>query len=88
MSAHGEAIGRAGASRRAKDIGFQALLLFCIGLSVLLLGVLLVDIVIDGAGGLTWDFINNFTSIDAGTDARGLVAGSGPRNATAIRRLR
>jgi phosphate transport system permease protein len=66
VSAHGEAIGRAGASRRAKDIGFQALLLFCIGLSVVLLGVLLVDIVIDGAGGLTWDFINNFTSIDAG----------------------
>jgi phosphate transport system permease protein len=72
VSAHGEAIGRAGAGRRAKDIGFQALLLFCIGLSVLLLGVLLVDIVIDGAGGLTWDFINNFTSIDA--DKAGIQA--------------
>jgi phosphate transport system permease protein len=72
VSAHGEAIGRRTGSRRAKDIGFQVLLLFCIGLSVLLLGVLLVDIVIDGAGGLTWDFINNFTSIDA--DKAGIQA--------------
>jgi phosphate transport system permease protein len=72
VSAHGEAIGRPTGGRRAKDIGFQVLLLFCIGLSVLLLGVLLVDIVIDGAGGLTWDFINNFTSIDA--DKAGIQA--------------
>jgi phosphate transport system permease protein len=72
VSAHGEAIGRASGSRRAKDIGFQALLLFCIGLSVLLLGVLLVDIVVDGAGGLTWDFVGNFTSIDA--DKAGIQA--------------
>jgi phosphate transport system permease protein len=72
VSAHGEAIGRASGSRRAKDIGFQVMLLFCIGLSVLLLGVLLVDIVIDGVGGLTWDFINNFTSIDA--DKAGIQA--------------
>jgi phosphate transport system permease protein len=72
VSAHGEAIGRASGSRRAKDIGFQALLLVCIGLSVLLLGVLLVDIVVDGAGGLTWDFVGNFTSIDA--DKAGIQA--------------
>jgi phosphate transport system permease protein len=72
VSAYGKAIGRASGSRRTKDIGFQVMLLFCIGLSVLLLGVLLVDIVIDGAGGLTWDFINNFTSIDA--DKAGIQA--------------
>jgi phosphate transport system permease protein len=65
VSAHGETIGRPSGSRRAKDISFQVGLLFCIGLSVLLLGVLLVDIVLDGAGGLTWDFINSFTSITA-----------------------
>jgi phosphate transport system permease protein len=65
VNAQTETIGRPSGSRRAKDIGFQAGLLFCIALSVLLLGVLLVDIVIDGAGGLTWDFINSFTSITA-----------------------
>jgi phosphate transport system permease protein len=72
VSAHGEAIGRPSGSRRVKDIGFQVGLLACIGLSVLLLGVLLVDIVADGVGGLTWDFINNFTSIDA--DKAGIQA--------------
>jgi phosphate transport system permease protein len=72
VSAHGETIGRPSGSRRAKDVGFQVLLLLCIGLSVLLLGVLLLDIVADGAGGLTPDFINNFTSIDA--DQAGIQA--------------
>jgi phosphate transport system permease protein len=61
----GRPIGRRTGARRAKDAAFQAGLLVCIGVSVLLLGALLVDIVADGAGNLTWDFITSFGSISA-----------------------
>ena len=72
MSAHTEVIGRPSAKNRTKDRGFRFALLFCVGLSVLLLGVLLVDIVADGAGRLDWDFITSFTSISA--DQAGIQA--------------
>jgi phosphate transport system permease protein len=72
MSAHTEAIGRPSAKSKTKDRGFRFALLFCVGLSVLLLGVLLVDIVADGAGRLDWDFITSFTSISA--DQAGIQA--------------
>jgi phosphate transport system permease protein len=65
VSAHGKAIETAPASRRAKDVIFRLALMACLGLSILLLGVLLYDIVKDGAGTLNWDFINSFTSISA-----------------------
>jgi phosphate transport system permease protein len=65
MSAHSEAIGRPTGSRRAKDLAFRLALLSCLGLAILLLGVLLVDVAVDGAGSLTIDFINNFSSINA-----------------------
>jgi phosphate transport system permease protein len=65
MSAHGQAIGRASAGRRAKDLAFRLALLSCLALAVGLLAVLLVDVAIDGAGTLDWDFITSFTSIDA-----------------------
>ena len=71
-NATGEPIQGADARRRAKDIGFRLLLLSCLGLSILLLGVLLGDAIADGAGHLTPDFINNFTSIDA--DKAGIQA--------------
>ena len=63
--AQAQPIGRPSGSRRAKDIGFHIALLVCVGLSILLLGVLLVDIVADGRESLSWDFITSFTSIDA-----------------------
>jgi phosphate transport system permease protein len=72
MSAHGEAIGRATAGRRAKDLVFRLALLSCLALAVGLLAVLLIDVVIDGAGALDWSFINSFTSIDA--DKAGIQA--------------
>jgi phosphate transport system permease protein len=72
MSAHQEAIGRPSASQRAKDLGFRVVLLACVATAVGLLGVLLVDVFIDGAGTLSWDFINNFTSISA--DKAGIQA--------------
>jgi phosphate transport system permease protein len=65
MSAHQEAIGRASGSRRIKDAAFRMGLVACLALAVGLLAVLLVDVAIDGVGTLSWDFVNNFTSIDA-----------------------
>ena len=57
----------------AKDLAFRLALLACLAIAIGLLAVLLVDIALDGAGTLTWDFINNFTSITA--DTAGIQAG-------------
>jgi phosphate transport system permease protein len=73
MSAHGEvvaappseAIGRPAASHRAKDAAFKLAMLVCLGLAILLLGVLLWDVAADGAERLSLDFITSFASIDA-----------------------
>jgi phosphate transport system permease protein len=73
MSAHQDAIGRPSASQRAKDLSFRLALLACLALAIGLLVVLLVDVALDGAGTLSWDFINNFTSISA--DKAGIQAG-------------
>ncbi len=73
MSAHQDAIGRPSGKQRAKDQGFRLALLACLALAIGLLVVLLVDVALDGAGTLTWDFINNFTSISA--DKAGIQAG-------------
>jgi phosphate transport system permease protein len=73
VSAHGGAIGRASTARRAKDLAFRLALLACLALAIGLLVVLLIDVAIDGAGTLSFDFINNFTSIDA--DQAGIQAG-------------
>ena len=72
MSAHTQTIGRPSAKNKAKDRAFQLALLFCVGVSVALLGVLLVDIVSDGVARLSWDFITSFTSISA--DQAGIQA--------------
>jgi phosphate transport system permease protein len=65
MSATSQAIEAAPRSRRAKDLGFRLLLLACLGLSILLLGVLLGDAISDGASTLNWHFITSFTSISS-----------------------
>jgi phosphate transport system permease protein len=72
MSAHQEAIGRATASQRTKDLAFRLGMLLCLGLAIGLLAVLLVDVAVDGADSLTWDFITSFTSISA--DQAGIQA--------------
>jgi phosphate transport system permease protein len=72
MSAHSQAIGRATNSRRIKDLAFRLAMFLCLGLAIGLLAVLLIDVAIDGAGHLTWDFINSFTSISA--DQAGIQA--------------
>jgi phosphate transport system permease protein len=72
VRAHTEAIGRATAGRRAKDLAFRLALLSCLALAVALLAVLLIDVALDGAGTLNRDFITSFTSIDA--DKAGIQA--------------
>ena len=65
MSAHQDAIGRPSGGQRIKDVAFRMALVACLALAVGLLAVLLIDVALDGAGTLNWDFINSFTSIDA-----------------------
>jgi phosphate transport system permease protein len=72
MSAHAEAVSKASGSRRAKDFGFRLGMFVCLGLAMLMLAVLLVDVVADGVGHLTWDFITSFSSINA--DQSGIQA--------------
>jgi phosphate transport system permease protein len=72
MSAHSEPVARPSGSRRAKDLIFRLGMFVCLALAITLLAVLLIDVVADGAGTLTWDFISNFTSISA--DQAGIQA--------------
>ena len=72
MSAHGRTIGKPARSRRAKDRGFQLALLACVAISVTLLAVLLIDVIADGVGRLSIDFLTSFTSIDS--DKAGIQA--------------
>jgi phosphate transport system permease protein len=72
MSALDETVGRPSSGRKAKDLVFRLAMLACLALALGLLVVLLVDVALDGAGTLTFDFINNFTSIDA--DRAGIQA--------------
>jgi phosphate transport system permease protein len=79
MSAHGEtvaapaeAVDRPTTSRRLKDGVFRVGLLACLGLAILLLGVLLWDVATDGVDRLSWDFISSFASINA--DQAGIQA--------------
>jgi phosphate transport system permease protein len=73
VSAHQNVIARPSRSHQAKDLAFRLALLACLAIAIGLLVVLLVDVAMDGAGTLTWDFINNFTSITA--DKAGIQAG-------------
>jgi phosphate transport system permease protein len=65
VSAHGQVIGRPDPRRRAKDFGFRLAMLGCLGLSILLLAVLLVDVAVDGIGHISLDFFTNDPSSDA-----------------------
>jgi phosphate transport system permease protein len=60
-------------SRIVKDLAFRLALVACLAIAIGLLVVLLVDVALDGAGTLSWDFVNNFTSISA--DKAGIQAG-------------
>jgi phosphate transport system permease protein len=64
---------KASRARIAKDLAFRLALVACLAMAIGLLVVLLVDVALDGAGTLSWDFVNNFTSISA--DKAGIQAG-------------
>jgi phosphate transport system permease protein len=72
VSAQAQPVERASGSRRAKDVAFRLAMFLCLGLAIGLLGVLLADVAVDGAGSLTWDFVTSFTSISA--DQAGIQA--------------
>jgi hypothetical protein len=57
VSAHSEPISQATSSRRIKDLAFRLGMLLCLALAIGLLAVLLIDVAVDGAGDLSWDFI-------------------------------
>jgi phosphate transport system permease protein len=65
VSALGQVIGRPDPRRRAKDLGFRLAMLACLGMSILLLAVLLIDVAVDGVGYLSVDFLMNDPSSDA-----------------------
>jgi phosphate transport system permease protein len=65
VSAHGQAIGQPAGSRKAKDLAFRTAMLICLGLAVLLLGVLIADVAVDGLGHISIDFISNDPSSQA-----------------------
>ncbi len=66
MSTHGGVIAPPSSKQRFKDVSFRLALLFCLGISIVLLGVLIYDVAADGLSHLNWHFISNFSSIDAG----------------------
>jgi phosphate transport system permease protein len=66
VSAHGQAIGKASPGRRAKDLAFRIVMLTCLGLAVLLLGVLIADVAVDGIGHVSPSFLSNDPSATAG----------------------
>ncbi len=77
MSAHGQAIGPRPGGDKAKDLAFRILMLGCLGLSILLLGTLLVDVASDGLGSVSWDFITNYaSSIPDQAGIRGALLGT------------
>jgi phosphate transport system permease protein len=72
VTSNAEVVAKPSSKNRFKDRGFLIGLLLCVGVSILLLGVLLFDIVVDGASTLTWEFITSFSSINA--DQSGIQA--------------
>ena len=53
---------RATSGQRTKDLLFRLALLFCLFVTVLFLGVLLIDVAIDGVPLISWDFLTSFPS--------------------------
>ncbi len=57
-----KAVERASSGARVKDLLFRAALLLCLFIAVLFLGVLLVDVAVDGLPLITLDFITSYPS--------------------------
>ena len=62
MSIETGAAMRAPARLKVKDLAFRALLIACCAVAIALLGVLLVDVAVDGTGTVNLDFLTNYPS--------------------------
>jgi phosphate transport system permease protein len=77
MSSVSRAVGQSPRSTRAREVGFRALLLGCLGIAVLLLGVLLVDVAGDGLGSVSLSFITDYpSSVAANAGVRAALLGT------------
>ncbi len=59
---HGKAVGRQDSRTRLRERGFRGMLLACLALSALMLGVLLVDVALDGSSSISTDFFTKYSS--------------------------
>jgi phosphate transport system permease protein len=70
-------IGKSSARTRLRERGFRGLLLACLGLSILLLGVLLYDVAHDGLHRVSLDFITSYpSSVAANAGVRAALLGT------------
>ena len=53
---------RASAGERSRELLFKAALLLCMFIAMLFLGALVVDVTLDGASFLSWDFVTDYPS--------------------------
>ena len=58
----GKAVGRQDSRTRLRERGFRGMLLACLALSALMLGVLLVDVALDGSSSISTDFFTKYSS--------------------------
>ncbi len=58
----GKAVGRQDSRTRLRERGFRGLLLACLALSALMLGVLLVDVALDGSSSISTEFFTKYSS--------------------------
>jgi phosphate transport system permease protein len=72
VSAELAPVGRGSRARRAKELGFGAAMLLCLGASIAMLAVLLWDVAADGVGRLDLGFLTSFASSSA--DRAGIEA--------------
>jgi phosphate transport system permease protein len=77
MSAASRAVGGNPRSTKVREAGFRGLLLACLALSILLLGVLLVDVASDGLGSISLSFITDYpSSVAANAGVRAALLGT------------
>ena len=73
----GKAVGRQDSRTRLRERGFRGLLLACLALSALMLGVLLVDVALDGSSSISTEFFTKYSSsFPANAGIRAAVLGT------------
>jgi len=73
----GKAVGRQDSRTRLRERGFRGMLLACLALSALMLGVLLVDVALDGSSSISTEFFTKYSSsFPANAGIRAAVLGT------------